>query len=273
MQRRRTVVHGAGAFNAIRTEAPRDRRGLYLSAAAALAAVVGLSIGVMTTRLPESKSAAAAEPRTSAAAVTSSAPNRTPITTSAGVGHAPALTITEQQTLVVDTALLNVFNTFLLKPEQDRAAQLKAYLESTLPPPALADALQLAERYQAYMQAHDALLAAQHLSSNMQPATVDIERIAIWREQRDRLRQRLLGDRAVQAWYQNDDAQLDQVLQEWRQRAADAQGVSLQGERYPVPHWRDPEQEARHQEYMVGVLRGVVRRYAMRWGGGGGSPS
>ncbi|MGN6141877.1 MAG: hypothetical protein ACTHNV_23525 [Ralstonia sp.] len=251
----------------IQTEPLRDRRTWHLSAVAVGAAVVGLSIGVMTTRLPESENPAAVEPHASGADLISPAPNRMPITTSAGGGDAPALTITAQQTLVVDTALLNVFNTFLLKHDDDRAEQLKAYLSSKLPPTASAEAVRLAERYQAYMHAHDELLTAQHLSSDMQAATVDIERIAVWREQRDRLRQRLLGDRVVKAWYQNDDAQLDQVLQEWRQRMADAQGVNLQGERYPVPHWSDPTQEARHQEYMVGVLRGMVTRYAMRWGG------
>lgn len=247
----------------IRTEILRDRQGLTLGAAVVLAAVIGLSIGVMATRPPESKNAAAAEPHTSGTAVPSSAPQNRPITMSPRGGDAPALTTTEQQRLVVDAALLHVFNTFLLKPDDDRVEQLKAYLKSKLPPAALAETMQLADRYQAYMQAHDALLAAQHLNGNMQAATVDIDRIAIWREQRDRLRQRLLGDRVAQAWYQNDDAQLDQVLQEWRQRVADAQGVNLQGERYPVPHWRDPAQEERHREYMVGVLRGVVRAYGV----------
>ncbi|MGN6262977.1 MAG: hypothetical protein ACTHNO_19765 [Ralstonia sp.] len=245
----------------IRTETLRDGQGLYLCAAAAFAAVIGLSIGVLSTQLHESENAAANEPHTSSAAVLSAQPASAPGTTSSRVGTAPALAITEQQTLVVDTALLNVFNTFLLKPDGDRAEQLAVYLKSKLPPTALAEAVQLAERYQAYMQAHDELLAAQHLNGNIQAATVDIDRIAIWREQRDRLRQRVVGDRVAQAWYQNDDAQLDQVLQEWRQRVADAQGVTLQGERYPVPHWSNPAQEERHREYMVGVLRGVVRGY------------
>ena len=248
----------------IRTETLRDRHALSLCAAAAFAAVIGLSIGVLATRLPEPENAAAAAPRTSSAVVIPPAPRTTPITTSAAEGNGPALTITGQQTLVVDTALLNVFNTFLLKPDGDRAEQLAVYLKSKLPPTALAEALQLAERYQAYVQAHDELLAAQHLNGNIQVATVDIDRIAIWREQRDRLRQRVLGDRVVQAWYQNDDAQLDQVLQEWQQRVADAQGANLQGERYPVPHWSDPAQEEKHREYMLGVLRGVVRGYGER---------
>jgi hypothetical protein len=248
----------------IRTETLRDRHALSLCAAAAFAAAIGLSIGVLLTHVPEPENAAAVAPRTSSAVVTSSAPRSTPITTSAAAGNGPALAITEQQTLVVDTALLNVFNTFLLEPDGDRAEQLAAYLKSKLPPTALAEAVRLAERYQAYMQAHDELLAAQQLNGNIQAATVDIDRIAIWREQRDRLRQRVLGDRVVQAWYQNDDAQLDQVLQEWRQRVADAQGVTLQGERYPVPHWGNPAQEEKHREYMVGVLRGVVMGYAER---------
>lgn len=242
------------------SEPVRDRRGLYLCVAALFAAVVGLTIGVVTTRLPELGSPAALEPYTSSHA----APTSVPITTLAGTGDDLGISITEQQALVVDTALLNVFNAFLLKPDDDRANQLRGYLKSKLPPPAYAEAMQLAERYQTYMQVHDELLAAQHLNGNMLASTVDVERIAIWREQRDRLRQRLLGDRAVQAWYQNDDAQLDQVLQEWRQRVADAQGAPSQGERYPVPHWSDPAEEDRHRGYMVGMLRAVVTSYAVR---------
>ncbi|CAJ0802589.1 hypothetical protein LMG19083_03749 [Ralstonia psammae] len=247
-----------------RPETLWNGQGPYLWAAAAVAAVAGLAIGVLSARLPEPENAAAAQPRTSSAAVIPAASHSAPVTTWPSAGNAAALTITAQQTLVVDTALLNVFNTFLLKPGDDRAERLKAYLKSRLPATAWAEAVQLAERYQTYMQAHDDLLAAQHLNRDMQASTVDIERIAIWREQRDRVRQRLLGERVVQAWYQNDDAQLDQVVQEWRQRVADAQGVALQGERYPVPHWSNPAEEEKHRQYMVGVLQGVVTRYAMR---------
>ena len=177
----------------------------------------------------------------------------------------PNLTVTDRQTLVVDTALLDVFNAFLLKADADRADQLKAALKSKLPPPAYAEAVQIAERYQAYMRAHDELLAAQHLPRFTQAADVDIERVETWRQQRDRLRQRLLGERVTQAWYQNDDARLDQVLQEWRQRAADARGASpvSADARYPVPHWRDPAEEATHLQYMLVVVREAVRGYGL----------
>jgi len=254
------------------SEPVRDRQGLYLCVAAVFAAAVGLTIGMMTTRLPEQASATVVAPHAPRVAATLATHASEPIPASRSASNDPGIAVTEQQTLVVDAALLNVFNSFLLKPDDGRAGQLMVYLKSKLSPPAYAEAAQLAERYQAYMQAHDELLAAQHLHRAMQASIVDIERVAIWREQRDRLRQRLLGDRVVQVWYQNDDAQLDQVLQEWRQRVEDARQASAQSappqaERYPVPHWRDPAEEARHREYMVGVLREVVTGYAARRAG------
>ncbi|MEM5316959.1 hypothetical protein [Paraburkholderia sp. JHI869] len=174
------------------------------------------------------------------------------------VGRAdPRLAVTENHELIVNAALLDLLNSYLLEKTDDRAEQLRAYLKSELPSPAYGEAVRIVEHYQAYMKAHDEFLAAQHLAAGATDASaVDIERVAVWSQQRDRLRRSFLGDAVVQAWYQNDDAQLDQVLQEWRQRAEDdrAPVLSAQQPRYPVPHWRNENDEERHRQYMLRVL-------------------
>ncbi|TKC86067.1 hypothetical protein FAZ69_22165 [Trinickia terrae] len=174
------------------------------------------------------------------------------------------MAVTENHELIVNSALLDLINFFLLgQQDGDRADQLKAYLKANLPSPANSEAVRIVGRYQAYMKAHDDLLAAQNLGDATDASTVDIDRIAIWRQQRDRLRQSMLGAQVVQAWYQNDDAQLDQVIGEWRQRAEDDQASSSSApeSRYPVPHWLDKRDEEHHRRYMLEVLEKAVTSY------------
>ncbi|WP_245964841.1 hypothetical protein [Trinickia dinghuensis] len=165
--------------------------------------------------------------------------------------------------MIANSALLELIDSFLLeKTDGDRADQLKAYLKRSLPSPAYGEAMQIVERYQAYMKAHDDLLAAQHFGA-IDASTVDVERIEVWRQQRDRLRQSMLGEQVAQAWYQNDDARLDQAIAEWRQRAEDAQSPvpSATEPRYPVPHWRSTSDEERHRRYLLGVFEKAVTSY------------
>jgi lipase chaperone LimK len=136
------------------------------------------------------------------------------------------LAVTGNQQLLVNTALLNVINFFLLEqPDADRAAGLQAYLQSKLPAAAYGQAMQIVGNYQRYMTAHDDLLSAQNLEGTSQITSLrNVERINIWREQRDRLRLSMLGADVVQAWYQADDTQLQQVLAELQQRASQTNG-------------------------------------------------
>jgi hypothetical protein len=176
----------------------------------------------------------------------------------------PGLAVTENHELIVNSALLDLINFFLLEQtDEDRADQLKIYLKSKLPSPASNEAVQIVDRYQAYMKAHDDLLAAQNLGHGTHTSAVDIDRIVTWRQQRDRLRRSILGDQVVQIWYQNDDAQLNQVLEEWRQRAEDEKAPSspMQGPRYPVPHFHNKSDEERHRQYLLGVLEKAVTSF------------
>ncbi|PTB20319.1 hypothetical protein C9I57_13335 [Trinickia symbiotica] len=179
------------------------------------------------------------------------------------------MAVGEGHRLIVNGALLGLIDSFLLEnSDDDRADQLRRYLKGKLPAPAYGEAMEIVERYQTYMKAHDDLLAAQNLGHGRDVSAIDIDRIAIWRQQRDRLRRSILGDDVVQAWYQNDDAQLDQVLQEWRQRLEDSEGplsrAQAQALRYPVPHWHDKQAEEHHRQYMLRVLEKAVTSFADR---------
>lgn len=251
----------------IRREVKKARYGQHVCVVAA--AVLVLSIVVLHGRHEEQEAVAARRPRspvsTGAAAFgTQSSPEPA---LSGVVPDEPGLAITESHELIVNGALLDLIDSFLLdNDEGDRADRLKRYLKSKLPAPADGEAMQIVEHYQTYMAAHDDLLAAQNLRHVRDGSVVDIDRIAIWRQQRDRLRRSVLGDDVVQTWYQNDDAQLDQVLHEWRQRSEnnDASQSQSQAPRYPVPHWHDKKAEEHHRQYMLGVLDKAVTSFADR---------
>ncbi|HEX8958118.1 MAG TPA: hypothetical protein VF798_17725 [Burkholderiaceae bacterium] len=117
--------------------------------------------------------------------------------------------------LQVNSSLRDVCDFFLLQQAGgNQAAALQAYLKEKLPPQAAAQAQEIASHYQSYMQAHDAMLASQNL------ATHDAERIANWREQRDRLRLGMLGETVVQAWYPDEDNRFAQAIEQLRERGA-----------------------------------------------------
>ncbi|APA88411.1 hypothetical protein BJG93_23900 [Paraburkholderia sprentiae WSM5005] len=181
---------------------------------------------------------------------------------------ANGLAITDSHHLIVNDALHDLIDFFLLEQaDDDRADQLKLYLRTRLRPPASEEAVLLAEHYVAYMAAHDELLAAQNLNAqNLSASNVDINRIMTWRQQRDQLRQRMLGDQVEQAWYQNDDSQLTQAIDEWRQRAADQEGVAAfaRQPRYPVPHWQNSHDEKLHIQYLLGLLQKAVTSFSER---------
>jgi lipase chaperone LimK len=241
------------------------------------AAALGLSSGVLYFRH--------AAPATATATVASVAPDseangaatasvRAPdIDTSLHIwpsdsSLANGLAMTDDHHLIVNDGLRDLIDFFLLEQTgDDRADQLKLYLRTRLRPPASEEAVQIVEHYVAYMKAHDDLLAAQNLDArSLNASNVDIDRIATWRQQRDALRQRMLGDQVVQAWYQNDDSQLEQAIDEWRQRAADKEGTaaSAQQPRYPVPHWQNSGEEEQHIQYLLGLLQKAVTSFSER---------
>jgi len=184
----------------------------------------------------------------------------------AEIAHAAVpgeLAATEDGKLIINASLLETIDYFLLEqPDADRANALTSHLQSKLPAPAFQEAVKLVGQYQAYMVAHDNLLATQSLGvSAGSTQSPDLNRIANWCEQRDRLRRRMLGDQVTEAWYQNEDAQLKQVLDELQQARAGTGEANDQaappdaGPRPPIAaHWSSVADEVQHNPYMQDVL-------------------
>lgn len=185
---------------------------------------------------------------------------------------------TENQQLVINSALLDVINFFLLEQvSPDRASALRSHLKSVLPPPAYTEAIIIVEHYQAYMKAHDDLLAAHNFNGAGKDINLqDIRRISTWRDQRDRLRLGFLGEVVVHAWYQNDDAQLTQILNELTQlkdtsrqeRTPDMPSSDEQTGAFRPPSWANKSDELRHDLYMQWVLGKAIRSFS-NWAGTG----
>ena len=150
----------------------------------------------------------------------------------AGADPPGGLAVLENQHLNVNVEFLQVLDYFLLeRADSDRLNALRFYLQSKLPPPAYADALQVSEHYQAYMQAHDALLASQNLATqNVDLHALDVFRIASWKEQRDRLRSGMLGEVVVPAWYGADDERLNLALAKLQRTKTAADPASLEND-------------------------------------------
>lgn len=153
--------------------------------------------------------------------------------------------------LQVNAALHDVFDYFLLQQTgNDQARALEAYLKSKLPPAAYTQAQDIASHYQSYMQAHDALLASQNLGAG------DVERIASWREQRDRLRVGMLGENVVQAWYQQDDAGFAEALEQLRQRGPGVTLTQVKG--------RSLSNQEQEDNNMLGIIADETKSYSVR---------
>jgi len=201
----------------------------------------------------------------------------TGIEPSASSGPPLAPAVDASGNLIVDTVLRDDIEYFLLEPtDSDSMAALRSYMSMHLPPAASKEAVLLAERYGIYMQRHDYQIAAQNFSLDGNAKwTPDTNRIATWLQQRTRLRHEVLGDAVTQAWYQNDDAQLQQALDELQQRGAEnmpyagqaresAVPVSIENGVPPVPHWRDPVDAVQHEQYLNGLLRNATHSFDTR---------
>lgn len=149
------------------------------------------------------------------------------------------MALTDTQQLITDGALRAVMDSFLLgRSDEGRLQALRDYLVRRLPPAAAQDALQLAERYSAYLAQHEALLVAQNF-----PDAPDPVRLASWQQQRRQLRVRLLGERVTEEWFGSEDTYLQQALAEAMQ---------------PRDGPPADAEEVRHRAHMQQVLRDAV---------------
>jgi hypothetical protein len=219
----------------------KKRRPVMLAAAAG--GILGAT-ALMWARWPDQAPAAAATPPQAMAApvianATSPAPTlRTPGDLSSDIA------LTYNQELIADSALRKVMDSYLLARSDNGGLQaLLAYLNRHLPASAAREAGQLASSYDAYLSAHDELLAAQNFG-----ATPDLNRLIGWQRQREQLRNRMLGDRVTLEWFGNEEAYFTQALEELGQRRDGAAPTSNSAD----------EDQMKHDQHMQQVLRDAI---------------
>ena len=152
-------------------------------------------------------------------------------------GDQDELFTTEQQDLIVNPGFLYLLNSYLLpSPGAAQVDALNAHLKTSLPPKAFAQAAEIVQHYRHYIIEHDQLLDAQglQLQSNEREGvaslnSLDVNRIVSWQQQRLRLRERLLGEDVTIAWFQNDDANLLQAIDDLKLLRAMPDSLPLLG--------------------------------------------
>jgi lipase chaperone LimK len=123
-----------------------------------------------------------------------------------------------------DRPLRMVFEFFLVRGEgldlDARAAQLRGHLERQVRGPALEQAKTLAGQYLAYVRAYDEQLSSQHiaLQPGALPSMQQLEQLAIWQQQRLRLRHSSFTTALADLWFADDDAALANAIADLRER-------------------------------------------------------
>lgn len=164
-----------------------------------------------------------------------------------GAETSTGIALTDNQELIADSALRKVMDAYLLGRGSDSGLPaLITYLNRRLPANAAREAGRLATSYNAYLSAHDQLLAVQNLGS-----PPDLNRLIGWQRQRQQLRERMLGAQVPHEWFGNEDAYFTQALEEMRQR----------GEGTAPPSDSGDEDQARHAQHMRQALMDAVRPY------------
>jgi len=123
-----------------------------------------------------------------------------------------------------DRPLRMVFEFFLVRGEgadlDARAAQLRGHLERQVRGPALEQVKVLAGQYVAYVRAYDDLLARQNiqLQPGALPSAQQLEQLAVWQQQRVRLRRSSFAPALADLWFADDDAALANAITDLRER-------------------------------------------------------
>jgi lipase chaperone LimK len=123
-----------------------------------------------------------------------------------------------------DRPLRMVFEFFLVRGEgadlDARAAQLRGHLERQVRGPALEQAKALAGAYVAYVRAYDEQLAGQHiaLQPGALPSPQQLDQLAVWQQQRARLRRSSFASALADLWFAADDAALANAIADLRER-------------------------------------------------------
>jgi hypothetical protein len=121
--------------------------------------------------------------------------------------------------LRIDSGLRTLFDSYL---KTGRAAQLHAWLDSHLAPPARGQAAELVDAYARYLRAEGELRAQARLARPDPAGMSDAQaaQMLAWQQERAGLRDRMLGTAVAQAWFGTDDGECRSALEDWRRMRA-----------------------------------------------------
>jgi hypothetical protein len=177
--------------------------------------------------------------------------------------------------LIVDQTLHQAIDFYLLGGlPGDRAMhakQLRAYLNRTLPAAASREASQVVDRYLLYMNLHDDLLTRQALPQWVDlPTPAEAERISNWVGQRTRLRQTILGQEVVQAWYAEEEAAIQAGLAEFDTRGSlavmvpsDGRPVENEANMNRAARMLEAGREARREQFLRQLTEEASKSYVV----------
>jgi hypothetical protein len=173
--------------------------------------------------------------------------------------------MTDEGELVVGPELLRTIDAYLVDgTETGGTIALDRFLRAGLSVTAYRQAQRIVADYRIYMKDYDDRLAAQNLHVRGQPVeSLDLNRIASWAGQRQRLRQQVFGAEVARLWFDNDDAQLDAVLAELRGQAALPAAVDPRHAPSPDTVRRE---RAEHAAYVRQVIDNAVTGFRERAG-------
>jgi hypothetical protein len=128
--------------------------------------------------------------------------------------------------LVPDRALRSLMDGFLVKvkPSERQAmeAQLRVFLRGRLSQPAAGEADRLVTDYLAYMNMEQQMLSRERFTPPDPSGLTDdqIKHLLAWQKQRAELRQRMLGTAAASAWFDAEDGDCANALNDWQKQMA-----------------------------------------------------
>lgn len=199
-------------------------------AAIGLACIAAAAIGAGSVVWLRGGGAASATESAAASATTAAAPRAgwdRPIGAGRVAAQAPAEMDDKSLTdgagnLRIDAGLRTLFDGYLAK--RGSAAQLHAYLDKRLAPPARGQANELLDAYLRYLRAEQELRAHARFTRPDASGLSErqVEEMLAWQRERAGLRERMLGTAVAQAWFGADDGDCRTALEDWRKMRAPA---------------------------------------------------
>jgi hypothetical protein len=128
--------------------------------------------------------------------------------------------------LVPDRALRSLMDGFLVNGKQSERqameAQLRAFLRDRLSQPAAGEADRLVTDYLAYMNVEQQVLSRERFTQPDPSGLTDdqIQHLLAWQKRRAELRQRMLGTAAASAWFDAEDGDCANALNDWQKQMA-----------------------------------------------------